>query len=105
MNKDQLKAAAAVMLAAADGKQIEWRHSPKLRDSTWAPIGFVEDAAWNFHSYEYRVKPEPKKLYGVFNKRGELVTSWEDREDADRFCVLWSAHCYTIRDFTEDQPQ
>lgn len=53
MTPEETKAAAAVMLAYADGKAIEWREKG---DSLWYD---VKQPLWHFKCAEYRVKPEP----------------------------------------------
>ena len=54
MTPEQLREAAAVMLAAADGKKIECRTRDTLNE--WV---LVVNSVWNFCVYEYRIKPVP----------------------------------------------
>ncbi len=57
MTPEQLREAAAVMLAAADGKAIEYRS--KFGGTTWE---FLTCPVWDFDSWEYRIKPKPRKV-------------------------------------------
>lgn len=54
MDKEQTKAAIAVMQAYVDGNQIE----VKGRGVGWCPC--ATDPTWDWTVCEYRVKPEPK---------------------------------------------
>ena len=58
MTPEQLREAAAVILAAAGGKKIEqrWRQGTE----PWAENPSFTH--WNFDIIEYRVKPEPRKV-------------------------------------------
>ena len=60
MNKEQTEEAIKVMQAYVDGKQIQWfdRHDESWADTTVHP-------QWNWDEKEYRVKPEPRKVYMV----------------------------------------
>lgn len=46
----------AVMQAASDGKEIEYRNNDQLSNG-WKPC---PQPSWNWIHCEYRVKPEPK---------------------------------------------
>ena len=57
MNPDELRNAAAVMLAAAEGRAIQWKS--KLDVDLWYDMhGFCFD----WRNFEYRIKPEPRKV-------------------------------------------
>lgn len=61
MTPEQLRSAAAVMLAAADGKKIEWR----MRFggiNVWHDREPGEAAPFDWDGFEYRIKPEPRKV-------------------------------------------
>lgn len=53
MTPEQLREAAAVMLAAADGKAIESRMV-----GAQVPWGPSVRPCWDFEMFEYRIKPE-----------------------------------------------
>jgi hypothetical protein len=59
MTPEQLRNAAAVMLAAAEGKPLESRPYGTKEWST------VTTPAWNWNSVEYRIKPEPREWWLV----------------------------------------
>lgn len=59
MNKEQTRAAAAVMLAWAEGKEVEC----KLRvddEDEWDAEAFP---GWDWVYYEYRIKAEPREFF------------------------------------------
>lgn len=57
----------AVMQAALDGKQIQYK---RLRDDDFA-FGDVKCPNWDWQAFDYRVKPaEPKKLVVVYYPDG-----------------------------------
>ena len=58
MTPEQLREAAAVMLAAADGKKIE-RRWKQGSERAWEEKPSFHH--WNFDNIEYRIKPEPRK--------------------------------------------
>lgn len=51
MNAEELKRMAAVMLAAAEGKEIQFRNQ---RGSCWCSC---TNPVWDWYAYDYRVKP------------------------------------------------
>lgn len=60
MTPEQLREAAAVMLAAADGKKIEHR---EYEHEPWRDSGSLHlHISWNWNRFQYRIKPEPRKV-------------------------------------------
>jgi hypothetical protein len=61
----------AVLQAAKAGKQIEyiWK---KANDGKWCP----SNDAWNFHEYDYRVKPEPREWTVWISPDGNIYNQW-----------------------------
>lgn len=65
MTPTQLKEAAQVMLAASEGKQVqymsqsqqEWKDIPQSQQE-WKDI---LDPSWDWYSNRYRIKPEPRE--------------------------------------------
>ena len=47
----------AVMQAAKEGKQIEWKY---LYSKCWNRTGL--NIEWNWSCHDYRIKPEPKRV-------------------------------------------
>ena len=60
MTPEQLREAAAVMLAAADGKAIQRRYllGAEMSWEMFDPLNLI----WSWYKYEYRIKPEPRKI-------------------------------------------
>lgn len=57
MTPEQLREAASVMLAAADGKKIEVRAIAMY--GNWVDTNC---GRWDWSKYVYRIKPEPRKV-------------------------------------------
>jgi hypothetical protein len=70
----------AVMQAAVDGKQIEWREA--LSRQGWRP---ATEPWWNWSEFEYRVKPEPREWWIVSGKGGPWT--FMTLCDAKRFTI------------------
>lgn len=62
MTPTQLKEAAQVMLAAAEGKQVQYM--PRSTGQ-WVPVGWAENRSpsWDWHTHDYRIKPEPREWW------------------------------------------
>lgn len=58
MTPEQLREAAAVMIAAADGKQIQMKPRYGIGSDQWSSV----NAGWDWYGNEYRIKPEPRKV-------------------------------------------
>lgn len=72
MTEQETKSAAQVMLAYAEGKQIEcrYRHSSTAK---WGP--FVGSIVWDWGQYEFRLAPEPVEVEVWCHKDGNVATS------------------------------
>ena len=58
MTREEARKAAEVMLAYADGKEIEWKDRSGLRNNgKWVSNNLVH---FNWENNDYRIKPEPK---------------------------------------------
>ena len=68
-----------VMQAYADGKQIEVLH-----ENDWCR---VINPSWDWKSYDYRVKPEPK--YRPYKDTDELIEDWKWRFNPNAY---WPEH-------------
>jgi hypothetical protein len=71
----------AVIQAHKDGKQIEVRG--KVAAATWGNR-HPDATLFNFASFEYRVKPEPRRLFVIENSVGSRMYSRTTREDAEQ---------------------
>lgn len=56
MTNNDLRAMAEVLIAAADGKPIEFQEESQ---QSWHNLKNVHQAIWNFSKYTYRIKPDP----------------------------------------------
>lgn len=73
MTREEAKKAAEVMMAYADGKEIE------MRDRARGPWKQIKAAHFNWELFDYRIKPKPKhrfdpKTLQPFDK----VVIWSD---------------------------
>ena len=75
MTRNEARKAAEVMLAYANGKEIEWKD--KNSSSEWVPN---ERIYFNWEINDYRVKPEPK--YRPFNSAEEC---WQEMQKHQPF--------------------
>ena len=75
MDKNEARKAAEVMLAYADGKEIEWKD--KNSSSEWVPN---ERIYFNWEINDYRVKPESK--YRPFKDAEEC---WQEMQKHQPF--------------------
>ncbi len=73
MTREDARKAAEVMLAYADGKQVEVRNL----DSTWRKI---DSPTFDWYSSEYRIKPQP--TYRPFNNAEEC---WQEMQKHQPF--------------------
>lgn len=83
MTPEQLREAAAVMLAAAEGKPLQVRCA-EAGEISWRNI---EAGSWNWDRFEYRIKPEPRKVkVQVFksNDGSMLIAHVLDNENRPR---------------------
>jgi len=69
MTPDQLREAAAVMMAAADGKTIEFRLRIIGGEKAWNSLA---NPSFEWGVYEYRIKPEPVKMRVQIFRNGEI---------------------------------
>lgn len=67
MTKEDIAECIKVMQAYVEGKQIQYVDS---ETEDWADI---ESPIWNWDTYDYRIKPEPK--YRPFNDADEC---WQE---------------------------
>ena len=73
MNREEARKAAEVMLAYADGKEIEWKdRSGRRNNGKWVSNNLVH---FNWENNDYRIKPEPK--YHPFNSAEEC---WQEMQ-------------------------
>lgn len=81
MNRHETSKAVAVMQAFADGKQVEAaarRHGAQPRN--WMP---ATTPIWDWVGYDYRIKPEPRRIWAAIAPDGTLVTAISNKPVAD----------------------
>lgn len=102
MNKDNAKLYLPLVQALADGKVLQM----KTYSGIWADVR--QDVALTFSNpaSDYRIKPEPRKLYGVFNRHGDLIRSCVSMSDAtnavNRLQPVGRLGPYTVVTFVEE---
>lgn len=77
----------AVMQAFVEGKEIQqrpWRlriGAAPADDKIWEDSLFP---SWNWSIIEYRIKPEPQKLFVIYNGGGGILRFFSDEVSAAR---------------------
>lgn len=75
MNKDNAKDYLPLVQALAEGKTVQY----KSHLGEW---GDVQEVTFTAAFCNYRVKPAPIERWGVVNKSGKFLTTYEDKEIA-----------------------
>jgi hypothetical protein len=70
----------AVIQAHKDGKLIECRGKEFI---SWSP---AHNPAWDFRGYDYRIKPEPRRIWVNYYGNDDYGNACLSRENADREC-------------------
>ena len=78
MNRDETRAAAQVMMAAADGKTIEVKQ--KYSDREWSDC--VNYPTWDWVNMVYRVKKRSGTHWLVIGPYGECHQAYQTEDDA-----------------------
>jgi len=68
MTPNELREAAKVLIAAADGKKIEYTGIHGTRTEWWHHNG----SNFYFDTYDYRVKPGPLECWIVLSPKGQI---------------------------------
>lgn len=84
MNREEAKKAAEVMLAYANGEDVEIKRTVMGMSGTVKDIWvkFSGEAAFNFDNLEYRVKPKSKAKYRPFKSFEEC---WQEMQKHQPF--------------------
>lgn len=75
MNKDTAKDFLPLVQAMADGKTIQLKHAR----SGWTDVKVM---ATYIEPDNYRIKPEPREVYVIFNTDGVVINTWRKEENA-----------------------
>ena len=78
MDRNEARKAAEVMLAYADGKEIEWSHQDG--DGCWLKWVKADSPGFDWINNDYRIKPQPK--YRPFNSAEEC---WQEMQKHQPF--------------------
>ena len=74
-----------VLQAVRDGKEIEYLSEPSIIScGTWKPSTVNLDYLPDFREITYRVKPQKKELWCVYN-RDNFIIAYYDRENAEYY--------------------
>lgn len=99
MTRDEARDAAAVMLAYAEGKEIQHRRWGS--DDEWSNFSDEASPIFEFRFNEYRVKPEPRVVWFIENGDG-LLSTWAANEyEANRLMLSTQRKVKFIED-TDD---
>lgn len=89
MTREEARKAAEVMLAYADGKEVEFLDPLGNWRSDTIP-------AFNWFNFDYRIKPEPTYRYRPFKNKEECWAEmqkhqpfgWLIRKDSNAYCYI-----------------
>ena len=90
-DREKIRQQAAVMLAFAEGKEIEVRN---ISSSIWRDD---DTPFWDWWHNDYRIKPEPPRKfvrYYVIDQRNpdSLGTAFLNKESAQKNCIIWNIY-------------
>ena len=77
----------AVLQAAKEGKAIQyWARCNRGTDENW---GDAPNPIWNWATYDYRVKPEPRRIWLNWypTKKCRSSVCYDSREEAASFAI------------------
>lgn len=80
MNREDLAAMIAVMQGALDGKLVECRVRTGWDGDPWRS----GEVSWDWARYEYRLKPEPRRVWVNEYRDGGFGGVYSTRDDAER---------------------
>lgn len=98
MDKQQLAAAAAVMLAASQGAEIQWKYRRYTGANPWLSI--PAPYTWNWAAYEYRVKPETI-MARMYLDKSDGYTSIQLQREGERLVADNSSFVRWLTDWIE----
>ena len=89
--REKIKQQAAVMLAFAEGKEIE------VRNKTYVGWRQIFSPAWDWSCNEYRVRPKPPRkfvrYYVCVIQTGNLLGGFITKEAAEISCASYNRGC------------
>ena len=78
MNREKIKALLPVFTAFSEGKIIQTQGIGVDRDKWWDNI----NPNWDLPADHYRVKPEPRVVWSVYNKHGDRLRTYIKESEA-----------------------
>ena len=75
MNKDQTIEAIKVMQAFVDGKTIMTQGAGEYNCE-------INSLSWDWNTFKYRIKPEPRDCYVLFNANNQAVRTLNEKTDS-----------------------
>lgn len=97
MNREHTLEAIAIMQAWADGLPVEGK---QWGAQIWQEIDTRTFCGWNFHGYEYRLKPVPRVGYLLVDHTGGTGDRFYDESDA-RSAIRARNHWVGMKKFVE----
>jgi len=91
MNYDQM---IAVLQAAKEGKAIQMRAKVNRLGGAWWDVA---DPFWDFHTCDYRVKPEPRVFYAAINSAGTLCAISVNRDETKKIADRTTHACKVVK--------
>ena len=90
MTREQAREAAAVMLAFADGKEVQGR----VRGGTapWTHHSNLLDGTWDWDAFEFRIKPTAKLRPWTADEVPLGAWIRDKRALHDRSIIAWTSH-------------
>ena len=103
MTPEELKHAAEVMTAAANGATIEQAF---YNDSGPGPWCVEDDPVWDWNTYNYRVKHEPieitvKITHEAISGLSSRVVAFFNSDEVRLRLALGESMCYKFREVTD----
>jgi hypothetical protein len=80
MTPDETKQAAAVMIAFAEGKKIEYKVRCGARGWEALKLDEEDGVDWDWETYEFRIAPEPMEIEVWVHDDGRVCSRGEMRE-------------------------
>lgn len=98
MNREEARKAAEVMIAYADGEEIEFSGN----DKDWELCILTYDVYPNFdwHMFKYRIKPKPLECWALIRGDGE-IEGYFNALDVDRVNVQHGEKLIYMREVTQ----
>jgi len=101
MTTEELKAAAAVMIGAAEGKKVQFRYRGRTE---WSNKLSLDELEFNWSAKEYRLAPEPREWWINVYPAGNVCAHSSRKNadtDADYNRIECVVECVHVREVLE----